>query len=171
MTATTDERSSFFRASIETHKGILYKIARAYCENEIDRQDLIQEMMIQIWRALPGYNNTAAFSTWIYRICLNVAISYHRKEKKQQQQLIDAGSFLIQHQSADDEEKENNLKLLEQFITELKEIDRAVMLLYLEDRPQAEIADILGLSTTNISTMIYRIKEKLRKRFSQLNTD
>ena len=156
-----------FQELIEQHRGILYKVARAYCPPEEERQDLIQEMMIQIWQALPRYNAQYKSSTWIYRIALNVAISYYRKTTTQQrrQQALDAK--VLQGTEADSGEKEQQFRLLEQFISELKELDRALMVLYLEDRNHAEIAEILGISISNVATKVGRIKDKLKQRFSQ----
>lgn len=156
-----------FQELIEQHRGILYKVARAYCPLEEERQDLIQEMMIQIWQALPRYNAQYKSSTWIYRIALNVAISYYRKTTTQQrrQQALDAKA--LQGAEADPSEKEQQFRLLEQFISELKELDRALMVLYLEDRNHAEIAEILGISISNVATKVGRIKDKLKQRFSQ----
>ncbi|WP_421798368.1 RNA polymerase sigma factor [Haliscomenobacter sp.] len=159
--------SAAFQELIEQHRGILYKVARAYCSLEEERQDLIQEMMIQIWQALPRYNAQYKSSTWIYRIALNVAISYYRKTTTQQrrQQALDAKA--LQGVEADSSEKERQFRLLEQFISELKELDRALMVLYLEDRNHAEIAEILGISISNVATKVGRIKDKLKQRFSQ----
>ena len=156
-----------FQELIEQHRGILYKVARAYCPLEEERQDLIQEMMIQIWQALPRYNAQHKSSTWIYRIALNVAISYYRKATTQQrrQQALDAK--VLQGAEADSSEKEQQFRLLEQFISELKELDRALMVLYLEERNHAEIAEILGISISNVATKVGRIKDKLKQRFSQ----
>ena len=156
-----------FQELIEQHRGILYKVARAYCPLEEERQDLIQEMMIQIWQALPRYNAQYKSSTWIYRIALNVAISHYRKTTTQQrrQQALDANA--LQGPEADSNEKEQQFRLLEQFISELKELDRALMVLYLEDRNHAEIAEILGISISNVATKVGRIKDKLKQRFSQ----
>jgi RNA polymerase sigma factor (sigma-70 family) len=159
--------SAAFQELIEQHRGILYKVARVYCPLEEERPDLIQEMMIQIWQALPNYNAQYKSSTWIYRIALNVAISYYRKTTTQQrrQQALDANA--LQRAEADSSEKEQQFRLLEQFISELKELDRALMVLYLEDRSHAEIAEILGISISNVATKVGRIKDKLKQRFSQ----
>lgn len=156
-----------FQELIEQHRGILYKVARAYCPLEEERQDLIQEMMIQIWQALPRYNAQYKSSTWIYRIALNVAISHYRKTTTQQrrQQALDANA--LQSPEADSNEKEQQFRLLEQFISELKELDRALMVLYLEERSHTEIAEILGISISNVATKVGRIKDKLKQRFSQ----
>ncbi len=161
------EESQVFHNLIEQHKGILIKVARTYCKNEDDRQDLMQEMMVQIWKAMPRYNTDFAVSTFLYRICLNVAISYHRKNSAIQSsiQQIEDRHFAIEDTETND--KEQHLILLDQFINELNELDKALMLLYLEDKSHLEIADVLGLTVTNVATKVGRIKDKLKKRFSQ----
>ncbi|WP_118974825.1 RNA polymerase sigma factor [Taibaiella koreensis] len=155
---------------LETHKGILFKVARAYCAREEDRQDLIQEMMIQVWHALPRYDVQYKMSTWLYRIALNVAISYYRKQSRKTIHipLDDQAEQVTDYESGS---REQQLRLLEQFIAELNELDKALILLYLEDKSHAEIGDIMGLSISNVGTRVGRIKDRLKKRFSQKNND
>jgi len=164
------EQQQLFQEIIEQHKGILFKVARAYCQNEDDRQDLIQEMMIQIWQSIHKYNNQFKMSTWLYRISLNIAISFYRKNSTRTNKFTILNEQMAQMPVEDKTEKEQQLNLLEQFIGELKEIDKALMLLYLEDKSHTEIAEILGMSATNVGTKIGRIKDKLKIRFSQLTT-
>jgi RNA polymerase sigma-70 factor (ECF subfamily) len=162
------DQRQYFQKIIEQNKGILYKVARAYCQNEDDRQDLIQEMMIQIWKSIHRYNKQFKMSTWLYRISLNVAISFYRKQSTRENKYTVLNEQTAQIPMDDKTEDERQLNLLEQFITELKEIDKALMILYLEDKGHAEIAGILGMSVSNVGTKIGRIKDKLKTRFSQL---
>jgi len=164
------KRQDFFQEIIEQHKGILFKVARAYCPNEDDRQDLIQEMMIQIWQSVHKYNNQFKISTWLYRISLNIAISFYRKNSIRVNKYKMLNEHTAQIPVEDKMEVENQLNLLEQFISELKEIDKALMILYLEDKSHAEIAEILGMSVSNVGTKTGRIKDKLKTRFSQLKS-
>ena len=159
-----------FQNIIEQHKGILHKVARAYCPNEDDRQDLIQEMMIQVWLSIHRYNNQFKISTWFYRISLNVAISFYRKNTTRANKYTELTEQLIETPVEDKSENERQLYLLDQFISELKEIDKALMILYLEDKSHTEIAEILGISVSNVGTKIGRIKDKLKTRFSQLKS-
>lgn len=159
-----------FHQIVEQHKGILLKVAKTYCRNDDDRQDLLQEMMIQIWKSLPRYNDKFAITTWLYRISLNVAISFYRKNAPKQhlsQQPFEAG---LPIQDEINSEKQEQLKLLEQFIAELNDLDKALILLYLEDRSHAEISEIMGLSVSNVGTKLGRIKEKLKKKFHRINS-
>jgi len=163
-------QQKFFREIIEQHKGILLKVARTYCPNDDDRQDLIQEMMVQIWQSVHKYDDRYKLSTWLYRISLNVAISFYRKSStraKKQTELSEQMAEMLTEQKSD---KEQQLNLLEKFISELKEIDKALMILYLDDKNHTEIAAIMGISVSNVGTKIGRIKDNLRARFSQLNS-
>lgn len=164
------EQQYFFEDIIDQHKGILFKVARTYCPNADDRQDLIQEMMIQIWKSIHKYNNQYKISTWLYRISLNVAISFYRKNSTRAKKYTELPEQLIEAPVEDKSENERQLHLLGQFISELKEIDKALMILYLDDKSHTEIADILGMSVSNVGTKIGRIKTKLKTRFSLLKS-
>ncbi len=169
MMTNEKELTQQFEKIISLHKGILFKVARAYCQSEEDRQDLIQEMMLQIWKSFHTYNNSFAITTWLYRIALNVAISFYRKNTARQAINVSLGSHILPIQQLETNEKEQQLNLLEQFISELNNLDKAVMLLYLEDKSQADISEILGLTVTNVATKVGRIKERLKNKFSQIN--
>jgi RNA polymerase sigma-70 factor (ECF subfamily) len=164
------EQQHFFEGIIEQHKGILFKVSRAYCPNAEDRQDLIQEMMIQIWQSIHKYNDHYKITTWLYRILLNVAISFYRKSSTRARKYTELPEQMAEIPVEDKSENERQLNLLDQFISELKEIDKALMILYLEDKSHTEIAEILGLSVSNVGTKIGRIKDKLKTRFSQLKS-
>jgi RNA polymerase sigma-70 factor (ECF subfamily) len=150
------EQKQHFQNIIEQHKGILHKVARAYCPNEDDRQDLIQEMMIQVWLSIHRYNNQFKISTWFYRISLNVAISFYRKNTTRANKYTMLNEQTTQIPIDEKTADEMQLNLLEQLI------------LYLEDKSNAEIAEILGMSISNVGTKIGRIKNKLKTQFSQL---
>ncbi len=164
------EQKQHFQKITEQHKGILHKVARIYCPNEEDRQDLIQEIMIQIWKSMPRYNNEFKISTWLYRISINVAISFYRKNTTLTGKFTRLDEQTEQIPNDDKTEEELQLSLLEQFINELKEMDKALMLLYLEDKSHADISEILGISVSNVGTKISRIKEKIKTKFSQIKS-
>jgi RNA polymerase sigma factor (sigma-70 family) len=159
-----------FHQIIEQHKGILFKVAKVYCRNDEDRQDLLQEMMMQVWKSLHKYNDIYAITTWLYRISLNVAISFYRKNANRQNLRIPLIEELVTIQDETSNKKQEQLSLLEKFISELNDLDKALMLLYLEDKSHAGIAEIMGLSVSNVGTKLGRIKEKLKIKFSQLNS-
>lgn len=154
---------------LQSHEGILYKITKSYCPNENDRQDLFQEMLYHLFKAYPKYNPELKFTTWMYRVCLNVAISNYRKSNARPphsdfSNMEEMSDYGIDQQN----EKELRLKLLDQFINELKPIDKALMVLYLEEKPYREIAEIMGITESNAGTKINRIKIKLEEKFSSL---
>jgi RNA polymerase sigma-70 factor (ECF subfamily) len=152
-----------FHEIIERHKGLLFKVARTYCGNEEDRQDLIQEIRIQIWKSLPKYDAHFAMTTWLYRISINVAISFYRKNSiRTYFPVAETLPYVIDAHPNDLQEKFN---LLEQFIVELNEMDKALIMLYLEDKSYQEISEIMGITISNVGTKMGRIKEKLKKKF------
>lgn len=156
-----------FVKTIKENKGIIYKIARSYCKDPDDKQDLIQEILFQLWRSFDKFDSSYKFSTWMYRIALNVSISFYRKEKLRQQinqPLPESVLYLKEDNTAKD--LNNKLDQLHQFIQELKELDRAIIILYLEGNSQQDIGEILGLTVTNVSTKVSRIKEQLKQKFS-----
>lgn len=160
-----------FHEIITRHKGIFLKIARTYCRNEADRQDLVQDMMIQVWRGLPRYNSSYPLSTWLYRVALNTAISFYRRQRRTIQAslpVLDV-SLLLTDDGVDPQQAQ--LKLLELFITSLNDLDKALILLYLDEKSYAEIAQIMGISVSNVGTKLGRIREKLREKFSNHTTD
>jgi RNA polymerase sigma factor (sigma-70 family) len=166
----TPEQEEQFLLLIEQNKGIIYKIANSFKKDGEDKKDLVQEIIVQLWCAYPGFDGRSKISTWMYRVALNVAIASYRKDKKENEVMLPMHESILEF--AEDDETDNtegHLKLLQQFINEMKELDRALMLLYLEEKSGKEMAEILGLSETNIRTKINRLKEKIKHRFSQIN--
>ena len=160
-----------FLSIVERHKGILYRIANNYCQQVLDRQDLVQEMVIQIWSSFEKYDSNYKQSTWIYRIALNTAISFYRKNKNLGKS--EEMSPLLETSIIDDEpyNEDPKIVLLKGFIGELNEINKALILLYLEGFKNKEIAELMGFSATNVSTKIFRIKEELRNKFKNLKIE
>lgn len=156
-----------FLEVIEQHKGIIYKVANSFKKEEDDKKDLVQEIIFQLWRTFSSYNGESKVSTWMYRVALNVAIASYRKEKRKNELITPFTESIIEFSG--DEEPNDNIRLLQQFINELNELDRALMILYLEEKSGKEMAEILGLSESNIRTKINRVKDKLKQKFSQVN--
>tara|TARA_B110001469_G_C9391549_1_gene202022 strand:- start:1 stop:513 length:513 start_codon:yes stop_codon:yes gene_type:complete len=162
-----------FIKTIDEHKKIIYKIVNSYCKNKEDRKDLEQEIIIQLWNSFDNYNSDYKYSTWMYRIALNVAISFYRKEKKwsiKNDFYNEESIFKIEKEDTSEEQTELDfhLKLLQGFIHNLNELNKALMLLYLEEKSYEEIAEILGITKTNVATKISRIKFKLKKEFQNI---
>ena len=142
---------------------MLYKVCRLYCFTEFDRQDLFQEIVIQLWRSYPGFRGESRFSTWLYRIALNTAISGLRKQRRLiatvDPDRLPTGLQDIQYGT----EKEEQIHLLYSAIGKLTEVERALTMLYLEDKSYQEMEEILGISQNNLRVKMNRIKDKLRK--------
>lgn len=157
-----------FTQLIETNKRIIFKVCNSYCRNASDREDLAQEIIFQLWKSWSSFNHSVQLSTWMYRIALNVAISFYRRERKTTDTVL-MGEHVIEMADENlDAGLETNLGLLQQFINELRPLDKALLLLYLEEKQQKEIAEIMGISLSNVATKIGRIKELLRQKFSNL---
>ncbi len=155
---------------VEEHKLIIYKICNSYCQNQHDRDDLAQEMSYQLWRSYNQFSGHVKFSTWMYRVALNVAITFYRKTKTGEL-IIELSELDVETEDKkeDKAELEKNINMLQQYINELKELDKALMILYLEEKSYSEIAEILGITETNVATKISRVKEKLKQKFSTIH--
>lgn len=155
--------STRFHAALERHRGIVLKVAASYCRDPHDRADLAQEIAAQLWHAFPRYDGTRAFSTWMYRIALNVAISFRRASGRRERHVIgwDESAHDVAA-PADAGAGSERIAALYRCIDRLDPLNRALLLLYLEERSQREIAEILGLTETNVATKIGRLKQRLR---------
>ena len=154
-----------FSALLQQHAGIVFKVANTYARLPEDRADLAQEIAAQLWHAWPKYDSARSFSTWMYRVALNVAISHVRVQTMRNRHdavPLDDALHDVADTGAIDHESDQHLRLLQGFIARQPPLDRALLLLYLEDRPQREIAEILGISEANVSTKVGRLKQRLR---------
>ncbi|MEO7198699.1 MAG: sigma-70 family RNA polymerase sigma factor [Dokdonella sp.] len=152
-----------FSTLLQQHRKILLKVARTYAWHADDRADLGQEIAAQLWRAYPHYDPQRTFSTWMYRIALNVAISWVRSNSRRQQHNLAFDDAL--HDVADDvasPESVHQVRELRRFIASLEPLNRALLLLYLEEHSYREIADIVGISESNVATKISRLKQRVR---------
>lgn len=158
---TPAEKEAFLQL-IEDNKAIIYKVCHSYCKSRADHEDLAQEILYQLWRSAGRYDANQRFSTWMYRIALNVAISFYRKSARSNTvSLTGEEEHIADHNGEENED----LRRLQTFIHGLKELEKALMLLYLESHSYREIAGILGITETNVATSISRIKEKLKQKF------
>jgi RNA polymerase sigma-70 factor (ECF subfamily) len=161
--ATAEAARDQFGELLERHRAIVFKVAGSYVRSPEDRADLAQEIAVQLWRAWPSYDPARSFTTWMYRIALNVAIGFARGDGLRRRHAVPLDEEL--HDLADngpDHETGQQLRLLQTFIARQVPLDRALLLLYLDERPQREIAEILGISETNVSTKIGRLKQRIR---------
>ncbi|OAB78862.1 RNA polymerase sigma factor [Cochleicola gelatinilyticus] len=152
-----------FVTQLEANQNIVHKICRLYTNSRDAHNDLFQEITIQLWRAFPKFRGDAKFSTWMYRVALNTAITLYRKSKRQiQTQDYEKISFKISSEDYDDTIEEQ-LKLMYSAVKDLNDIDKALVFLYLEDKNYREISETLGITEVNARVKMNRIKEKLRK--------
>lgn len=155
-------RHDDFVGRLTAHAGIVRKVAALYGRRAEDRRDLEQDIVAQLWKAFDAYDATRPFATWAYRIALNVAISTARSETwRDGVDALDAAGDVVGDDGREPE-RDEALVRLRGFIADLDPLNRALMLLYLEDRSYREIAEILGISETNVATKINRAKHKLR---------
>ena len=144
---------------IEKHQGILHKICNIYFYRNPYKEDYYQEMLIRLWKAYPGFNQQSTISTWLFRVALNTAIDLIRKEHIQLKYIeLSKNEYTIPE--TDDVESENRDKLY-QAINQLSEVEKAIIILYLEEYEYKEIAAITGMSESNTGVKITRIKNKL----------
>lgn len=149
---------------LDDHKKLILKVARAYCQDEEERKDLVQDIILQLWKSFPNYDETYALSTWTYRIAFNVSISYLRKvttrEKIHRSYQRDTEFLQIDNTVLDEK-----LQQLYRFIDLLKPINKAIMIMHLDGCSNKEIAGVMGISESNVSTKKQRIKDQLKNYF------
>ncbi len=163
----TADLQATFQNLMEEHKKILYKICHSYCKDRDARDDLAQEILIQLWRSFEKFDGRARFSTWMYRIALNVAISFYRRESTRPRRVISDEQCLLETAAHEAESRPEELRILHQFIEGLDPLNKALMLLYLDDNSYMEIAEVLGITETNVATKISRLKNKIKKELAR----
>ena len=154
------EQRSIFENWLQQYQALLFKVVRAYAFNAEDQDDLFQEIAIQLWRSVPNFRGEAAATTWIYRVALNTALKWTRREQKHQdgRQSIDNRESLLREKAAANDER---LDWLYQEIAKLNEVDRSLALLLLDGFSYREMAEMIGISESNIGVRIHRIKKHL----------
>ena len=147
---------------LEKHQNIVHKVCRLYTNNYDAHNDLFQEITIQLWKAFPKFRGDSKFTTWMYRVGLNTAITLYRKSKRRiKTQEFDAIQFKISAEEYDSTEEEQ-LKLMYQAVHQLNDIEKALVFLYLEDKDYREISETLGISEVNARVKMNRVKKKLK---------
>lgn len=143
---------------VRQNEAIIYKVVSFYADIDQSRGDLYQEVVLNLWKAYPSFRSESKISTWMYRIALNTCITYFRRYKKQPEFVL----FDVDIQDAE-ETTDDKIKELYRLINKLGKLEKALILLYLEEKSYKEIAEITGLTQTNVATKISRIKDKLKK--------
>jgi len=147
---------------INRHKGILFKVSRMYFDNLEDQQDLFQEIILQLWQSLASFKGNSQFSSWMYRVALNTAIVFFKKEKRKPDKFT---SIIIDPIAQDAYNTEKDLQLVHFYkaVKELNKIEKALILQFIEGLSGKEIAENLGLSEVNVRLKTNRTKNKLQK--------
>jgi RNA polymerase sigma factor (sigma-70 family) len=159
------EREKFISV-IKENQNLIFKICYSYCPNAENRKDLQQEILMQLWNSFSKFDGRVKISTWIYRVALNTAISFYRNDSKHKNKKVKIDASVISlSDSGFALEKDENIATLYQFINNLNNMDKALILLWLDDNKYKDIAEILGISETNVATKINRIKKILKEKF------
>lgn len=153
-----------FLKVINENQAYIHKVCYMYCNTKEERKDLFQEITLQLWKAFGSFEGKSKISTWIYRIALNTAISFLRKDSKQPKLAEEHNGFDIHNENEQYEEFERNeqVRILYKAINQLSTTEKTIMFLYLEDYKVNDIADIVGITANNVSVKMIRIKEKLK---------
>ncbi len=158
-------RKKEFTDLLDEHRGKLRKVVLTYGLSRDDQEDLSQEMLVQLWRSFGSYDSSRPFATWMYRVALNVAISHVRRVAKLRRERGEASESQLDPPDLRQEEDgaDDRLLILQRLMASLDELDRALLLLHLEDRSYSEIAEVLGLTESNVGTKLNRLRDRLRK--------
>src|SRR5687768_11374081 len=161
-----EQRQLRFRELLERHRGIVLKVAHTYCRETEDRRDLAQEIAAQLWKAFPAWDEARPFATWMYRVALNTAISHARGNAWRERHVaLEDSPIEPAHDAEAERETGDGIRALYRVIDRLAALDRALLLLYLDERSQREIAEILGIGESNVATKIGRLKLRIRNEF------
>jgi RNA polymerase sigma factor (sigma-70 family) len=156
---------------LKENKWILYKVINTYCKDTEDRKDLEQEILIHLWKSVESYNNQYKMSTWIYKIAMNVSISFYRSNinRKSMTSPISESIYQVADQIDNSVSVDEERKFLNDFINQLDEFNKEILVLYLDNLSYKEIAEIVGITESNVGTKISRIKNKLQEYYVKLN--
>lgn len=149
-----------FEHLLTQHQKIIYKVCNLYCDDKTDREDLYQEICLQSWKSYASFKGEAQFSTWLYRVALNTAITFFKKEKKQ---IATIYSDVLPELKSYSDETEEQFKAMYKAIGNLNKIDKAIVMLYLEDYSYQQIGDTLGITANNVAVKMNRLKQKLKE--------
>lgn len=156
------EKEQEFLKRIESHKGILYKVSKMYMDNHEDQQDLFQEIVCQLWKSYDSFRNESQFSTWMYRVAVNTAIVFLKKEKRKVDK-YEIASENIKDDEGDSHIKESQIDHFYKAVQKLEKIDKAIIFYQLEGFSHKEIGENLGISEGNARVKLNRAKEKLKE--------
>lgn len=150
-----------FISLLETNLGIILKISRAYTNTVQDREDLINDIVYEMWKSFPNFKGKSKISTWVYRVSLNTAMNYNRNTRKKRD-FLQSAIEIYYDQLSNETNSDPQIEILYDCIADLDQFSKAIILLYLDGYMHEEIAEITGISKSNVGTRILRIKEQLR---------
>lgn len=160
-----ERTNQHFLELIHRHQSIIHKICFVYCKNGTDREDLQQEIILQLWKSFPSFRENAAFSTWMYRVAINTAINQTRRSGI----FIDSSpSPEVTYDPSDSYNLSEELQILYKAISRLKKVEKAIILLWLEEKSYEEIAETIGISVKNVSVRLVRIRTRLAEIIKKL---
>lgn len=162
-----NQLSKSFLTQINQNIGILHKVSKIYFDIKEDQEDVIQEMMYQLWHSFPRFNGNSKFSTWMYSVCINTALTYSRKSRKRIVHTVP--NVQDQVDIIEEDYKEESIRHLMHCISKLTKLNKAIILLYLENMTYEEIARVTGLSKSNVSVRLVRIKKEIENNFNNNN--
>ncbi len=157
----TKELEKEFLDMIEAHKRIIYKVCYMYANDQDDLNDLFQETVLNLWKSFTRYRGDSTYNTWVYRIAMNTCITFLRRSSTRPQTIPMTTD--VARLAAEEEDVAGQLRELYRLINQLGKLERALILLWLEERSYQEMADILGISKANVAVKLNRTKEKLKK--------
>lgn len=160
------DREEAFVKTIREHEGLILKITSFYADDRRDQQDLYQEIVYQLWKGFDSFRGESKFSTWMYRVGLNTAIT-QLKDRKKLPGTVPVEEWMLKASDTGDPAFEERIRVLYSQIRQLNDLEKGLILLSLEGKTYAEIAEIMGLSATNVGTRLSRIKAKLKERVNK----
>lgn len=160
------DKKEIFITAVKENEGFIYKIASVYTNSIEDRNDLVQEIIYQLWKSFDTFKQKSGVGTWIYRVALNVSL-YHLKQSKKRVSTVPIDGHLLSRYGFDESGDEERWSLFKQQIDNLNELDKGIVMLYLDGKSYDEIAEIIGISKSNAGTKLSRIKEKLKSQVTK----
>lgn len=157
-----------FVRELKENQNIIHKVCRIYTDNEVDHEDLFQEITLQVWKSYPLFRGDAKFSTWMYRIALNTAISLFRKSKREISVNVEVDVSDLKISNQDSNKDEERLKILYKAIHQLSDIEKALIMMFLDDKSYREIGDILGITEGNARVKMNRARNNLKNIISKI---
>ncbi|WP_282179890.1 RNA polymerase sigma factor [Maribacter stanieri] len=155
------QKETVFTNLIREHQALLYKVTSIYTDNKEDQEDLFQEVVYQLWKYFDSFRNDAKITTWMYRVAMNTAITYIKRKKKRPDS-VPIADVIIKQAEVKDDVIEERLRLLYRHLQSLNTLEKGLIFLLLEGKSYKEIAEITGLSASNVGTKISRVKKKLK---------